>query len=529
MPCLPSSITCRMNERPMIFGGTPRFAVSYPRSEQACGRTRFRERTISMLLPRLVVHCQMFALLSLCVLGELSANAQEAQPPAFDLLQIKEVLSQEIEKILSATGIPSISIALVKDDQIVWAEAFGYSNVRTKTPATPETLYCTGSTFKFVTAAAVMQLVEQGKLALDDPVNKYLGDEAIADGSEEGKPVTIRHLLCHYSGLNGPTNTVPLWKRELPMTPSNLVSQIKSTRDPGVKYEYCNPGYALAGYIVERVSGQPYEDYIVEHILQPLGVPTPKPVEPTPEMVEVMALPYKLAHNTAVPEAQVRFDVFAAGDIYLTPTDMARFLAAQLNDGSHNGNRLLEAATVKEMQREQFSGSNYGLGTMIAEEEGHTIISHGGGVPGFNAYSMGDVDARVGVYLMANASPSIRPMRAIGKLVLDLLQGKTDIQPLPSFVVKEHKEVPVSSEILAKYVGKYEMRPDFFLTITKEGDKMFVQATGQDRAQIFPMSDSEFFLKVVDAEITFNRDESGRVISASLHQDGKDEPAKRVE
>ena len=87
----------------------------------------------------------------------------------------------------------------------------------------------------------------------------------------------------------------------------------------------------------------------------------------------------------------------------------------------------------------------------------------------------------------------------------------------------------MSSEILAKYVGKYEMRPDFVLTITKEGDKMFVQATGQERAQIFPMSDSEFFLKVVDAQITFNCDESGKVKSATLHQDGQDQSAKRIE
>ena len=87
----------------------------------------------------------------------------------------------------------------------------------------------------------------------------------------------------------------------------------------------------------------------------------------------------------------------------------------------------------------------------------------------------------------------------------------------------------VSSDILTKYVGKYEMRPDFVLTITREGNSMFVQATGQVRAQIFPMSDSEFFLKVVDAEITFHRDESGNVTSATLHQNGQDEPAKRIE
>ncbi len=103
------------------------------------------------------------------------------------------------------------------------------------------------------------------------------------------------------------------------------------------------------------------------------------------------------------------------------------------------------------------------------------------------------------------------------------------MQRLPSFAVKEHKEVPVSSEILARYVGKYEMRPDFVLTITKEGESMFVQATGQEKAEICPMSDSEFFLKVVDAEITFHCDESGKVKSATLHQNGQDESAKRIE
>jgi CubicO group peptidase (beta-lactamase class C family) len=223
------------------------------------------ERVMAMSMPRLALHFHI--LVALFVRG-LSVKGQEAEPPPFDLRQTKEVLGREIQKILSETRIPSISIAFVKDDQIVWAEAFGYSNVQTKTLATPETFYCTGSTFKFVTAAAVIQLVEQGKLALDDPVNKHLGGEAIADRSAAGEPVTIRHLLCHYSGLKGPTNTVPLWKRALPMSPSDIISQIKAARHPGVKYEYCNPGYALAGYIIERVSGQSYEDYIVEHILR---------------------------------------------------------------------------------------------------------------------------------------------------------------------------------------------------------------------------------------------------------------------
>ena len=219
--------------------------------------------------------------LLLSLLGRAPAVAQTAP---FDLETTQTVLSGMIEKAIRERGIPSISIALVRGDSIVWKTAFGYANVRTKTPATPETIYSTGSTFKSATATALMQMVEQKKLDLDQPVNQYLGDIQVQDRLQSDKAVTSRHMLSHWSGLTAGAVTKPLWGRELPKS-------------------------------LEKVSGTEYEKYMVENVLKPLGVTTPHPVYPSPEMVELMALPYNPggAGGKPTPVAQVHFDVYPAG------------------------------------------------------------------------------------------------------------------------------------------------------------------------------------------------------------------------
>ena len=189
----------------------------------------------------------------------VSVNPIAAQD-GFDLERTKTDLTGLIEKTMDEQGIPSVSIALVKGDEIVWTEAFGYANVRTRTAATPDTIYSTGSTFKSVTATALMQLVEQGKCTLDDPVNQHLGDIRVQDRIQSEQPVTIRHILSHWSGLLNGTDVKPIWGRELPMTLEEITSKLYSIRAPGVKWEYNNYAYAMAGLLVEKISGMDYED-----------------------------------------------------------------------------------------------------------------------------------------------------------------------------------------------------------------------------------------------------------------------------
>jgi CubicO group peptidase (beta-lactamase class C family) len=365
--------------------------------------------------------CRYRRLLFACftLLAPLVANAQTGR---FDLDKTKAVLTGLIENTMKERGIPSISIALVRGDSIVWKAAFGYANVRTKTPATTETIYSTGSTFKSATATALMQLQEQGKFSLDHPVNRYLGDVRVQDRLQAEKAVTFTHILSHWSGLTAGAVTKPIWGRELPKPLEKMVSELYSVRPPETKWEYNNFAYGMAGLLIEKISGMEYEKYMLENVLKPLGITTEHPVYPSPEMVELMALPYAPGGPNGKPKpvAQVHFDVYPAGDVYLTAEDMARFLAMHLNDGVFRGKRIISAESAKKMREPQFGGV-YGFGFSVRKDSlGHTIISHSGSIPGQNSFMSGDVDAKVGVYYMSNSgAPS-----SIATAALALLRGE---------------------------------------------------------------------------------------------------------
>lgn len=353
-----------------------------------------------------------------------------AQAGRFDLERTKTVLSGMIEQIIKERGVPSISIALVRGDSIVWKAAFGYANVRTKTAATPETIYSTGSTFKAATATAIMQLVEQGKLQLDHPVNRYLGDDRIQDRLQSEKPVTFTHILSHWSGLTPGAVTKPIWGRELPKTLGAMTSTLYSIRAPETKYEYNNFAYGMAGLLIEKISGVEYEQYMVNNLLKPLGVAIANPITPSPEMVELMALPYLPggASGKPRPVAQVHFDVYPAGDVYLTAEDMAKFLAMHLNDGMYRGKRIISEASARKMREPQFGGTyGFGFGIQKDSTNGNTLILHSGGIPGQSSWMIGDVDAKVGVYYMSNSGAPV----GLGMAAIRLLRGENYVPPAP--------------------------------------------------------------------------------------------------
>jgi CubicO group peptidase (beta-lactamase class C family) len=435
------------------------------------------------------------------IFATVTASAA-AKPGQFDLEKTKTVMTGLIEQKMKERGVPSVSIALVRGDSIVWKAAFGYANVRTKTAATTDTLYSTGSTFKSATATALMQLEEQGKFKLDQPVNKYLGDVQVQDRLQAEKPVTFRHMLSHWSGLTAGANTKPLWGRELPKSLEKMVAGLYSVRAPETKWEYNNYAYGMAGLLIEKISGQEYEKYMVEHVLTPLGVTTPHPVYPSPEMVEVMALPYEPGGPNGKPKPveQVHFDVYPAGDIYLTAEDMARFLEMHLNGGMFRGKRILSEASVNTMHEPQFGGT-YAFGFSVRKDpNGHTIISHSGGIPGQSSYMAGDLDAKVGVYFMSNSgAPTV-----IGEAALKLLRGEDYTPPA------EPKIVSVDPSVLDRYIGVYQLSSDVAFTVSRDGNKLLLQQGDAPRKiELAATSPSAFIAKGQDFTVTFIADPSG--------------------
>ncbi len=434
----------------------------------------------------------------------LLAGPVAAQPGTFDLEKTKTVMTGVIEKAMRERGVPSVSIALVRGDAIVWTAAFGYANVRTKTPATTDTLYSTGSTFKSATATALMQLEEQGKFKLDQPVNKYLGEVQVQDRLQAEKAVTFRHILSHWSGLTAGAVTKPLWGRELPKSLEKMVAGLYSIRPPETKWEYNNFAYGMAGLLIEKLSGQEYEKYMVEHVLAPLGVTTLHPVYPTPEMVEVMALPYEAGGLNGKPQPveQVHFDVYPAGDVYLTAEDMARFLALHLNGGVFRGKRILSEASVKAMHEPQFGGT-YAFGFSVRKDpNGHTIINHSGGIPGQSSYMVGDLDSKVGVYFMSNSGAP----ESIGEAALKLLRGEDYTPPAEPTIVS------VDPSVLDRYVGVYELSSDEALTIVREGNKLMMQrGDAPKKAELSATSSTSFVLKGQDMTVAFVADTAGAI------------------
>ena len=434
----------------------------------------------------------------------------ESDKTALNMEHVKTTLSNEIQKILTETGMPSISIALVKDDKIVWADAFGYTNVKKQFPATKETVYSTGSTFKSVTAMAVMQLADAGKLNLDDPVNRYL-QPPIKDLSADGEPVTIRHLLSHHAGLDGPVEIISLWERDLPRTLKEIASEITVIEPPGHNYEYCNHCFALVGLIIENISGKSFQEYLVDGLFKKLEIHTLGPVVPTPEMIEELALPYFIDKNRSHPLSQYRFDVFPAGDIYLIPSDMAKFLILHLNEGKFKGETILKPETIKEIHSPQF-GSHSGLGVEVHGKGKEIMLEHGGAVPGFMSYFKADVNSKTGVYIVSNCVGSQDPLIAVCDLSLDLLKSKFDGKPLQSFAKKYFKEITLPLSVLKKYIGEYRLSPDLILTITLEDKQLFAQKTGEDKVKLIPYEENKFFVKPGYGQVILKLDEKSHAV-----------------
>ena len=445
----------------------------------------------------------------------------------FDLVTTKKILKKEIIKILKDTGIPSISLSIFIEDSIVWSEAFGYTNVKKQVLATSSAIYNTGSNFKFVTATAIMQLAEAGKLNIDDPVNNYLGEFAINDLSSNGTPVTFRHLLSHHSGLKGSQfENISLWDRKGSKPLQKIASELTSEESPGKNFKYSNSSYALLGLLIEKVSGKSYQDYIVEHILKPLQIESEGPVLPTPRMIEELALPYKLENNTSIPEYQSRLDIFPAGDIYLSPTEMAHFYIAQLNEGFYQGISILNPISINEMHKPQF-GNNYGFGIGIINSNGTKYLQHAGEVPGFSTFFVANKNSKKGIYIAANAGQSYKVLGEIANLTLKLLKGDKKTKVLPSLAKKEFNQINLTEKELRKYIGKYKIAPEFFINITLQNNRLYGQATGQNKFELFTYEEDRFFLKAVYAQIQFNT-ENNKITGLTFFQNGKTK-GKKIE
>lgn len=312
-------------------------------------------------------------------------------------------IDQAVHETLAKTGVPSASVAIVKNGQVAYVHAYGKAKLDPATPATPAMRYSIGSISKQFTAAAVMMLVEEGKLGLDDKVSKYFPKLTRAN------EITIRNLLTMTSGYQDYWPQDYLMPEMMQPTTANRILQKWAGKpldfEPGTKYQYSNTNYVIAGLIVEKVSGVPLFTFLQKRIFTPLGMKSVTDIdagrltESDPVGYERHALaPSRPAHKEGVGW------IFAAGELAMTASDLA------LWDVSYIQRRLLKLSSYKKMQTamltENGASTGYGLGLSIAMNQGRFIVSHTGEVMGFVASNVVYPEDQAAIVVLTNQMTS---------------------------------------------------------------------------------------------------------------------------
>ncbi len=338
-----------------------------------------------------------------------TAAQTDAPPKGLDKLTAADVeafLDGIMPQQLATNDIAGATISVVKDGKILFAKGYGYSDVKEKKPVSAnETMFRPGSISKLFTWTAIMQLVEQGKLDLNKDVNQYL-DFKIPEAY--GKPITLKDILTHTPGFEEQIKDLFTFDKK----PFNLGEYVKThiprrIFPPGTTPAYSNYGTTLAGYIVERVSGQPFDDYIEEHIFKPLEMNRSTFRQPLPaNLIPNMSKGYLLGSDDAQ-----RFEIvnaFPAGSLSSTAEDMAHFMIAHLQNGQYGEAQILKPETAKLMHSRLFAlhddANAMAHGFYEQTANGHRIIGHGGDTVQFHSNMLIIPDANVGLFISVNSA-----------------------------------------------------------------------------------------------------------------------------
>ncbi len=451
----------------------------------------------------------------------LSFQSAPPKPAAATLVpsdsEIRSILVERIDKQKQSVGIV-VGVIEASGRRTV---AYGRLAKDDKRSVDGDTVFEIGSVTKAFTSLLLADMVQRGEVALNDPISKYLPAE-VKVPERSGRVITLEDLSTHTSGLpRMPGNFSPkdAGNPYADYTADQLfqfLSTYQLTRDIGSKFEYSNLGGGLLGQVLTRRAGVDYETLVRTRIAGPLGM-TRTGIALSPEMKAHLAV----GHNSglvAVPNWDIPA-LAGAGALRSTANDLLAFLAANL--GYKESPLAPAMGAMIKTRRPAPPLGEIGLGWLIKKAQDDEIIWHNGGTGGYRSFVGYRVKARAGVVVLSNTSTAT----GVDDIGMHLLDSSAPLIPPP----KEHKELAVDSRLFEGYVGQYQLAPNFILTITREGDSLYAQATNQPKFQIFPETKKDFFFKVVDAQITFETDSEGRANALVLHQNGRDLRAKRTD
>ena len=395
-----------------------------------------------------------FIVLAASLAGAAVISAQAPDKDPFP--KTVEEFRSAVQAVLSDTGVPGAGLALVRMSGVEWAGGVGLADRDNNTPVTADTHFRAGSISKSFIASALVQLYLDDEIDLDTPVSEIAPEIRIDNAWDPAHPVRVIHLLQHTAGFDdmhfnemynvSDPPDMPL-EQVLAINPSSRVVRWQ----PGTRMSYSNPGYAIAGYLIEKVTGEKYEDRIAEKIFKPAGMPTSSFVL-TKEDEAILAKGYRDRTGPPVPYTPIYLR--PAGNLHTSAFELGRWVHLLLNWGETENDLVIDPEYLSNMEHPRttvasYAGlrNGYGSGIASSEVEGFPMLGHGGGIEGFSSSYAYSTSRDSGYVILLNSTHSPEAMRRIAKLAVRYL--KADVEPPPK------AKATVAEATLRKYEGYY--------------------------------------------------------------------------
>lgn len=431
--------------------------------------------------------------------------------PATALARADRKFSEQAEALLTDyvqgelfTG----TVLVARNGHPIFRKGYGEANREWMIPNTVDTRYRIGSITKQFTSAAILRMVDDHKLGLDDPIKEYLPGLPLS-----WEQATIRQLLSHTSGIPSHTSLddsdTKLWP--VKHTPQQLIDMLKDlplNYEHGTKFRYNNMGYVLLGRVIETVSGMSYPDYLEQKLLMPLKLRN-SGYDEGREVVDRLAQDYSDGTDKVQKGKLVNMsNAYAAGAMYSTVDDLFAWQQMLMNG------KVLSPASLTAMLTN--GGYHNGLGWFIRDRLSRKLYEHGGSIGGYSSMLAYYPDDKVTVIILSNYGDEV-----VSKISDELARLALGVAPA-------HRQVKVDPHLYPRLEGQYQLGSAIF-AITSKGGHLFAKLTGQRQLEIFPQSDYSYFYKAVDVVVTFEKDASGKIASLIVDQDGTKTEARRLD
>lgn len=430
---------------------------------------------------------------------------------------------------LSAKNEFNGNVLIAEKGAVVYKKSFGLRDEAKKLPLDDNSIFELASVSKQFTAMGVVLLEQKGKLKYDDPIAKYIPELGFYNG------ITVRQLLNHTGGLpdymqligtKGDTTKINTNKDIIALFTKEKPAAVFT---PGSKFEYSNTGYALLASIIEKASGKTYASFLADNIFKPLKMENTFVYTRrlAPKKIDNYAYGYVYDANQkkVLPENDpnnnyvVCLDgIVGDGTVNSTTADLLKWDRALYTDKLVSKKSLELIFTPPVLPNDE--KTNYGFGWMINKSDDYgKIANHSGGWPGYVTFIERQIDNDKTIIVLQNNEAGLSFVNNVRRL----LYGKA-----PVIVKDAHTEITLTEEQLKPFVGEYEIQAGFNMAITLDSNQLYTQLPGQDKFPIFPEAENAFFLKVVKAQLVFEKDSSGLVTTAILKQNGNEMAAKKV-